>query len=131
MTNTTSPPTVSPRRLLVWALVAAGADIGAAWLLARSDLGLLGRVAVAVLPVPFNIAVLLLLVKHVRRLDEFQRRVHFEAILVAFISTGLAVLLYGYLQKALIVGSLNVGLVWVPMTVFYCIGYFVAARHYR
>jgi hypothetical protein len=80
--------------------------------------------------VPFNIAVLLLLVKHVRRLDEFQRRVHFEAILVAFISTGLAVLLYGYLQKALIVGSLNVGLVWVPRTVFYCIGYFVAARHY-
>lgn len=131
MTTNASPRAVSTRRLFVWALVAAGADIGAALLLARSDLGLLGRVAVAVLPVPFNIAVVLLLVKSVRRLDEFQRRVHFEAILVAFISTGLAVLLYGYLQKAHIVGPVNVGLVWVPMTVFYCIGYFAAARHYR
>jgi hypothetical protein len=81
--------------------------------------------------VPFNVAVMVLVVKSIRRLDEFQRRVHFEAVAVAFISTGLAVLLWGYLQKADIVGPVNVGLVWVPMTVFYCIGYLVAARHYR
>ena len=35
--------------------------------------------------------------------------------------------LYGYLQKADIVAPVNVGLVWGPMTVFYCIGYLVAA----
>ena len=119
------------RRLFAWALLAAAADIAAAVVLARSDLGTFGRLAAAVFPVPFNLAVVLLLVKSIRRLDEFQRRVHFEAVVVAFISTGLGALLYGYLQKAQIVGPVNVGLVWVPMTVFYCIGYLVAARHYR
>ena len=119
------------RRLFASALLAAAADIAAALVLSRSDLGTLGRTAAAVLPVPFNITVVLLLVKDIRRLDEFQRRVHFEAVVVAFISTGLSVLLWGYLQKAQIVDAVNVGLVWVPMTVFYCIGYFAAARHYR
>jgi hypothetical protein len=97
----------------------------------RSELEPAGRILAALLPVPFNVAVMVLVVKSIRRLDEFQRRVHFEAVAVAFISTGLAVLLWGYLQKADIVGPVNVGLVWVPMTVFYCIGYLVAARHYR
>jgi hypothetical protein len=100
-------------------------------ILARSELDLARRLVVAFLPVPFNIAVIVLLVKSIRWLDEFQRRVHFEAVAVAFISTGLAVLLCGYLQKADIVGPVNVGLVWVPMAVFYCVGYLVAARHYR
>jgi hypothetical protein len=121
----------SSQRLFVGALLAAAVDIGAALLLARSDLALLGRTLAALLPLPFNIAVIVLLVKSIRRLDEFQRRVHFEAVVIAFLSTGLAVLLWGYLQKAQIVGPVNVGLVWVPMTVFYCVGYLAAARHYR
>ena len=64
-------------------------------------------------------------------LPQYQPRVHFEAVAVAFISTGLTALLWGYLQKADILGPVNVGLVLVPMTVLYCVGYVVAARHYK
>jgi hypothetical protein len=130
MNNTIDRRGLATQRLFVWALLAAAADLAAALVLSRPDLGTFGRLA-AVLPVPFNLVVLLLLVKSIRQLDEFQRRVHFEAVVVAFISTGLSVLLYGYLQKAQVVGPINVGLVWVPMTAFYCIGYLVAVRHYR
>jgi hypothetical protein len=129
MNNT--PDQVSSRRLFVAALMAAAVDVGAALLLARADLGLMGRLVAALLPVPLNVAVIVLLARSVRRLDEFQRRVHFEAVVVSFVSTGFAVLLYGYLQKADIVAPVNVGLVWVPMAVFYCLGYLVAARHYK
>jgi len=117
--------------LLASALLAAIVDVAAALILARAEFALAGRMVAALLPVPVNVAVLVLMVKSIRRLDEFQRRVHFEAVAVAFISTGLAVLLCGYLQKADIVGPVNVGLVWVPMAVFYCVGYLVAARYYK
>ena len=116
---------------MAWALLAAAADIAAALVLARSELEFAERLLAALLPLPLNIIVIVLVVTHIRRLDEFQRRVHFEAVVIGFITTGLAVLLYGYLQKAGIVGSVNVGLIWVPMTVFYCIGYLVAASHYK
>ena len=119
------------RRLIAWALLAAATDIAAALVLARSELEFAERLLAALLPLPFNVTVIVLLVQRIRQLDEFQRRVHFEAVVVAFITTGLAVLLFGYLQKADIVGPVNVGLIWVPMTVFYCIGYFVAASHYK
>ena len=119
------------RQLLVWALRAAAADIVAAWVLAATSLAQVARVLVALTPAAFNLTLIVLLVKSIRRLDDFQRRLHFEAVAVAFVTTGLVVLMYGFLQKADIVGPVNVGLVWVPMTVFYCFGYVVAARHYR
>ena len=116
---------------MAWALVAAAADIAAAWLLATTDLALLFRGVVALTPAALNVTVIVLLVKSIRRLDDFQRRLHFEAVGVAFVTTGLAVLTYGFFQKADILGPVNVGLVWVPMTVFYCVGYVVASRHYK
>ena len=44
---------------------------------------------------------------------------------------GLAVFVYGFLQKAQAVRPLNVGIVWIFMAVFYGIGYVIAAKHYR
>jgi hypothetical protein len=83
------------------------------------------------MPLPGDIALIFLVLRAIRTLDEFQKRVHFEAITVAFLSTGVAVFVYAYLQQAHLVGALNVGLVWVFMLIFYAIGFVVAVRHYR
>jgi len=119
-----------PRILLV-GLVGTFIDAGAAWVLARVPLDLPARIGVALLPLPANLTLLVLILQAVRRLDEFQKRVHLEAVVFAFLATGLAVFLYGYLQKARAVGPFNVLFIWAFMAVFYGIGYWVAARHYR
>ena len=116
---------------LVTALLASAIDLTASWLLRNPGPGTTGRVAIALMPLPGDIALILLVLGAIRTLDEFQKRVHFEAIAVAFLSTGVAVFVYGYLQQAQVVGSLNAGLVWAFMLIFYAIGYVVAARHYR
>jgi hypothetical protein len=85
----------------------------------------------ALAPVPAKIAVIALILQAIRRLDEFQKRVHFEAVTVAFLSTGVAVIVYGYLEKAHAVGPLNTGWVWTFMVFFYAIGHFIAKVHYK
>ena len=118
-------------RLLFVALAATAIDISANYLLKQPGLSQPVRVAIALLPLPGNIALLVVVLQAVRRLDEFQKRIQFEAVVVAFLSTGVAVFVYGYLQKAQAAGPLNMGLVWLFMVVFYAIGYFVAVSHYK
>jgi hypothetical protein len=117
--------------LLVTVLLSLVIDLGASWALGRIELGSAARIAVALSPVPAKIAVIALILQAIRRLDEFQKRVHFEAVTVAFLSTGVAVIVYGYLQKADAAGPLNIGLVWTFMIFFYAIGYFIAKVHYK
>lgn len=117
--------------LLVTVLSSLVIDLGASWALGRIELGSAARIAVALSPVPAKIAVIALILQAIRRLDEFQKRVHFEAVTVAFLSTGVAVIVYGYLQKADAAGPLNIGLVWTFMIFFYAIGYFIAKVHYK
>jgi hypothetical protein len=113
------------------ALLVAATDIITSLLLARMELGQTARVAIALLPIPANVWLIAIILRNLRRLDEFLKRIQFEAVAVAFLTTGLAALTYGQLQKAQIVGPLNVGLIWGFMGVSYALGYAVAARHYR
>jgi hypothetical protein len=117
--------------ILVTLLLATAIDIGASLALHRTDLGATARTAIALLPLPGNITLIALVLRAIRRLDDFQKRIHFEAVTVAFLSTGVAVFVYGYLQKAQAVGPLNMGLVWTFMLIFYAIGYFIAKSHYK
>jgi len=110
---------------------AAAIDIGAGWLLGKPGFGSHARIVVALLPIPANLVLVAVIVRTIRQLDEFLRHVHLEAIAIAFLLTGLAVFVYGYLQKAHAVRPLNVGIVWIFMALFYGVGYLVAARHYR
>jgi hypothetical protein len=127
-----SQPTRPSLVPLVLTLVFASIiDVGAGWLLAQPTLARSTRILVAFLPVPANLALIILIIRTIRRLDEFLRHVHLEAVAIGFFLTGLAVFIYGYLQRAGAVGSLNVGIVWFFMLLFYGIGYFIAARHYR
>ena len=118
-----TPVTVAP-------LVAA-TDLATSWVLAKMELGQTARVAIALLPIPANVWLIAIMLRTLRRLDEFLKRVQFEAVAVAFLTTGLAALTYGQLQKAQVVGPLNVGLIWGFMAVSYALGYAVAARRYR
>jgi hypothetical protein len=112
-------------------LLVTAIDCGAYWALGRTELGSTARLVVALTPLPADIALIVLALRRIRRLDEFQKRIHFEAVAVAFLSTGVAVFVYGYLQKADAAGPLNMGLVWGFMLVFYAVGYFVAVNHYK
>jgi hypothetical protein len=116
---------------LVTALLASAIDFLASFLLRNPEPVSAARIAIALMPLPGDIALIFLALRAIRTLDEFQKRVHFEAITVAFLSTGVAVFVYGYLQKAQIVGFLNAGLVWAFMLLFYAIGYGIAASNYR
>jgi len=111
--------------------VATAIDIGAGWLLGRPGFGSYVRIVFALLPIPANLVLVAVIVRRIRKLDEFLRHVHLEAVAIAFLLTGLAVFVYGYLQKAQAVRPLNVGIVWIFMAIFYGIGYVVAVRHYR
>ncbi|MGP0017955.1 MAG: hypothetical protein ACLPHP_05260 [Candidatus Sulfotelmatobacter sp.] len=111
--------------------VATAIDIGAGWLLGRPGFGSHARIIFALLPIPANLVLIDVIVRRIRQLDEFLRHVHLEAVAIAFLLTGLAVFVYGYLQKAQAVRPLNVGIVWIFMAMFYGIGYVIAVRHYR
>jgi hypothetical protein len=110
---------------------ASAIDLGAGWLLGQPGFGSHARILFAVLPIPANLVLVAMIVRRIRQLDEFLRYVHLEAVAIAFLLTGLAVFVYGYLQKAQAVRPLNVGVVWIFMAAFYGIGYVIAARHYR
>jgi hypothetical protein len=116
---------------LITALLASVMDIVASSLLRNPNLGTTARLSIALLPLPGDIALIVLVLLRIRKLDDFQKCVHFEAVTVAFLSTGVAVFVYGYLQKAHLVGSLSAALVWAFMLLFYAVGYLIAASHYR
>jgi len=125
------PPATGGTAVILTALFAAAVDIGASLMLRYLDLSTAPRIGVALLPIPANVWLLVMIVRSVRRLDEFQKRVHLEAVVIAFLATGLAVFIYGYLQKAEVVGALNMAMVWGFMGIFYALGYVISARHYR
>ena len=106
-------------------------DVGAGWWLGRPDLGQNARIAIALLPIPANLVLVALIIRTIRKLDEFLRHVHLEAVAIAFLLTGLAVFIYGYLERAQAVRPLNVAIVWVFMVVFYGIGYLVSVRRHQ
>lgn len=117
-------------RFVLVAIFASAIDIAADRILTFGHLGYAGRIAVACMPIPGNVALIVLVVLGIRTLDEFKKRVHFEAVVIAFLSTGVAAFVYGYLQKADAVRPLNAVLIWIFMVVTYGIGYAVAIRQY-
>ncbi len=124
-------PTPSVGTLLLTLCLATVIDVGVGWWLGRPGFGQNVRIAIALLPVPANLVLVALIVRTIRRLDDFLRQVHLEAVAIGFLLTGLAVFVYGYLQQAQAVRPLNVAIVWIFMALFYGLGYLIAARHYR
>jgi hypothetical protein len=118
-------------KFLGMAVLASAVDIGAALALKYLELGQGMRIAVALTPLPGNLALIGLLLHGIRKLDEFQKRLHFEAVVIAFLATGVSVFIYGYLQKAHVVGPFNTLSIWIFMSFAYAAGYLLSLRHYR
>jgi hypothetical protein len=119
--------------MMFWLIVVVASciDIAAIWVLRHLELGLAARVGVALSPLPGNLALVVLVVKQIRRLDEFQKRVHFEAVVIAFLMTGVSVFIYGYLETARLVPRMDLMFIWAFMGIAYIAGYAIAAGQYR
>jgi len=118
--------------LFITVLVLSSAiDAIAFWVLPRMQLSPAARIGAGLLPLPGDLTVIAMVLRRIRNLDEFQRRIHFEAAVFAFLATGVAVFVYGCFQQARAIGPYNANLVWIFMAVTYGIGYYIAVRHYR
>ncbi len=105
---------------------------------ARFVLGLPGlspglRVAVAIVPVVPFAGFLGYVVRSLSRLDELERRVHLEALAVAFPLTLLLLMTLGLLQIAIALPAddLSYRHVWPIPAFFYFVGLALARRRYR
>ncbi len=112
-------------------VVASFVDLAAGWALNHVTLSYAGRLTVALLPVPGNLLLIALVLQWIRTLDEFQKRLHFEAVVVAFLLTGVGVFVYGYLRRGDVVPEVGSVFVWLFMAIAYGVGYVIAVRHYQ
>ena len=91
------------------------------------------RVVVALMPVPFFVATLILVVRGARDLDELQRRIQVEALAFAFLVTMVFLMTLGLLQRAIVLPFEDWSYlhVWVYLPVFYFGGIAIASRRYQ
>ncbi len=91
------------------------------------------RVAAALLPVLPTAVFLWFVVSAVRGLDELHRRVHLEALAIAYPLAILLLVTLGFLQLAIDLSPENWSYrhVWAYLPIFYCLGLVIAWRRYR
>jgi|ERR1043166_2785193 len=119
------------KKFLAVLIVGSAIDLWSGWALRHLSLAPSTRLAVALFPLPANITLIMMVLSRIRALDEFQKRIHFEAVVVAFLATGVGVFVYGYLRQAEVVRALDAAWVWAFMFVAYATGYAIAVRQYR
>ena len=114
------------------AVLAAVALLGSTVLLTLTELTPPARVAVALFPLPFYVALFIVAVRVTRRLDELKRRIALEALAFAVIGMLLSTLCYGLMFRADVgVPALDWEWVWGVTVVFYIAGNLIAWRRYR
>jgi hypothetical protein len=91
------------------------------------------RVAVALLPILPFVFFIGYVVSNIRRFDELHRRVHLEALVIAFPLTMLLLMTLGLIDLAIGLSSEDWSYrhVWYYVPLFYFIGLAVAWRRYR
>jgi len=101
-------------------------------ILNASGLGTPVRVAVALAPIPFFTAFLWRSIRVVRGLDEFERRIHLEALAVAFPLAMVLLMTLALMQRAveLKFEDWSYAHVWVYLPIFYILGLALARRRY-
>ena len=117
--------------------LATAAWIGTAFA-ARAGLELVGpdsswRVLLALLPLPPFLVFLATVIAAVRGLDELGRRIHLEALAIAFPLATVLLMVLGLLQLAVALPEQDWSFrhVWYWLPVFYFAGLAIAARRYR
>jgi hypothetical protein len=118
-------------RFLAFAVVVAVVTIAAAWIGRGFPRGSGQRIAFALVQAGAIAALIVAMMRSLRRLDELQQRIHLEALAFSFAGTGVLVTGYGFLVNAGLPDLDWGGIVWPLMVALWVIGIAVARRRYR
>lgn len=126
------PPTPSNTRVrllgVLWLLMYFGARV----LLKQEAVSTGLRIGIALAPVPVFGAFLWQVIRSIRNADEFERRIHLEALAVAFPLTLLLLTTLALMQRAveLSVEDWSYAHVWIYLPIFYLGGLTLARKRY-
>jgi hypothetical protein len=121
------------RAVIVTAIVWVLTYFFARWLLNSQQLGESTQVIVALLPIlPFAFF-LILVIAGIRQMDELHRKVHLEALAIAFPLAMLLLMLLGLLELAIPLSPDNWSYrhVWSYLPLFYFLGLAITWRRYQ
>ncbi|MDX2116140.1 MAG: hypothetical protein SFZ24_11060 [Planctomycetota bacterium] len=128
MSLKTPPKWMLPAALALW----IGTYFGARFALSQLPSGN-ARLTVALSPVIPTLVVVWAVLATISRLDELQRRVHFEATAIAFTLTTAMLWVLGLLELAISLDRDNLSYrhVWAFLPAFYFIGLAASWRRYK
>jgi hypothetical protein len=111
----------------------AASYAGAMAVLKSFDLPQVGRIAVALAPLPFFTAFLVAEIRLLRRVDELERRIQLEALAIAFPAAVLLLMALALLERAIALSPQDWSYrhVWFFLPLFYFVGLGIARRRYR
>lgn len=101
------------------------------WLLETHELAAPVRLGLALIPVAAYAFCLISYLRLVRLADELQRRIHLEALAIAFPSSAVAILGFEYLRKAGFIAEFKPDYALMTMLALWALGFFIAWRRYQ
>ena len=108
-----------------------GSVVLVSWLLETREMSGAVRLGLALVPVAAHVFCLVFCLKLMREVDELQRRIHLEALVIAFLSSLVTVFACEYLRKAGFISQFKPDYILMAMLVYWGIGFFVAWRRYQ
>ncbi len=118
------------QRMLVSMIFYLGLTYGSVWILKNQEIAHVPlKILIAVMPMVPLVWAYRAIIAHVRSMDEFQRKIQFEAVVFAAVITGFVAGTYGFLQNA---GLPPLDVIWImPMLItLWGVGGFIARRKY-
>ena len=132
MTDSISSPKTGKSRVLWLGILWLAMYFAARVILKQQSLGTGVRVGIALLPVPVFAAFLWSAIRSLRGAEEFERRIHLEALAVAFPLAMLLLTTLALMQRAveLRFEDWSYAHVWIYLPIFYLGGLTLARRRY-
>lgn len=133
MTESRKAPARMPAVLAVGFLLWAITFFGARAVLEGSAVSGVGRVLLALVPLPFFIVALVGVIQRIRAMDELERRIQLEALAVAFPLSLVLLMTLALLEVAQPLDPRNWSYrhLWPFPILFYTIGLALARRRYQ
>lgn len=132
MIDSTSSPKSDKSRVLWLGILWLALYFGARAILKQEGLGAGLRVGIALLPVPVFATFLWHAIRSIRSADEFERRIHLEALAVAFPLAMLLLTTLALMERAVALRfeDWSYAHVWIYLPIFYLGGLTLARRRY-
>lgn len=111
--------------------VLLGSVVLITWLLKVQSLGAPVRGVLVLIPVAAYVVAMVCYLRLIRQGDELQRRIHLEALAIAFPSSVVAVFACEYLRKAGFIAEFKPDYALMIMLALWGLGFFIAWRRYQ